>query len=932
MTLIKLVTRALHLKRIFLFFLLLLSANILLMGWSFNSTKPALTDFYYYKNQPYYLDIRTDKIFIKTKDVLTQTQFKSLLNRYYQTVSNGKFDVNEKMQFVDLAMLYDQSSIAALVNALNQDPQVEYSSPVYSPKDNSEVLQGALDQILVQFKPSINQNQIDAYLQSNNFDIVQSIDITGGKSYVLKIPRSSDIYTIDAANTVYNSGLVNWSEPDFYYYGLLLYIPNDTYFPMQWSLRNLGNNIPGSITGIAGCDMRVDSAWNLSLGNSHCVIGMVDTGIDTLHEDISANIIPGKGYDFINGHSGCMDDNNHGTCTAGIVAALGNNSLGISGVAPQCKLIGVKIFNSAGSTSSTAITNGLLYSWQQGEWVSSNSWGGGSPISAADQAIQDGTTSGRSGKGTVFCFASGNNNGALTWPSTNSYVIAVGGISPCNQRKSTSSCDLETWWGADYGTGLHIVAPCVKVYATDRMGSVGYSSGNYYDQFNGTSSATPNCAGVCALVMSLDSTLRWDSVRVKICRTADKVGSYTYGSTGPITSLGSTWNNEMGYGKINAYKLLSSLGPPPPTPVHDIVTGPFLSLPSQIIINTANAIKTKITNSGTSNETNVPIRFFINGTLISTTNKNLTSNQVDSVSNTWTPSAIGSYTLTYASGLSNDTNRTNDTVRTTVQVMPGPLVTLFCDDFTAGAGNWTITNNGGICLWSVRALSSRPYTMPSTATGNVFSADADACGSGTTINSIATKNTSVNCTNIAGTYAEFDNDFYLLGSDQCKLDVSTDGGTTWINKFTWTANRRNTHEVQALPEADGKANVKIRLISIQPGWDWWWAVDNVCIKGYGYVGVSNNQNNIPKEFALTQNYPNPFNPTTVISYALPKSSSVKLVVYDMLGREIKTLVNEFKQAGSYDVSFDASSLASGVYFYRINAGDFTDAKKMMLIK
>jgi hypothetical protein len=365
---------------------------------------------------------------------------------------------------------------------------------------------------------------------------------------------------------------------------------------------------------------------------------------------------------------------------------------------------------------------------------------------------------------------------------------------------------------------------------------------------------------------------------------------------------------------------------------HDIVTGPFLSLPPLFVINTANAIKTKITNGGTSNETNVPIRFFINGTLISTTNKNLTSNQVDSVSNTWTPSAIGSYTLTYASGLSNDTNRTNDTVRTTVQVMPGPLVTLFCDDFTAGAGNWTITNNGGICLWSVRALSSRPYTMPSTATGNVFSADADACGSGTTINSIATKNTSVNCTNIAGTYAEFDNDFYLLGSDQCKLDVSTDGGTTWINKFTWTANRRNTHEVQALPEADGKANVKIRLISIQPGWDWWWAVDNVCIKGYGYVGVSNNQNNIPKEFALTQNYPNPFNPTTVISYALPKSSSVKLVVYDMLGREIKTLVNEFKQAGSYDVSFDASSLASGVYFYRINAGDFTDAKKMMLIK
>jgi hypothetical protein len=62
------------------------------------------------------------------------------------------------------------------------------------------------------------------------------------------------------------------------------------------------------------------------------------------------------------------------------------------------------------------------------------------------------------------------------------------------------------------------------------------------------------------------------------------------------------------------------------------------------------------------------------------------------------------------------------------------------------------------------------------------------------------------------------------------------------------------------------------------------------------------------------------------------NSGVKLVVYDLLGREVRTLVNEFKQAGSYDVSFDASSLSSGVYFYRINAGDFTDVKKMMLIK
>ena len=410
-------------------------------------------------------------------------------------------------------------------------------------------------------------------------------------------------------------------------------------------------------------------------------------------------------------------------------------------------------------------------------------------------------------------------------------------------------------------------------------------------------------------------------------------GGYSGDYIGITSGNGKIWPLWMDKYSVNyfqAWTTYVTYGAPPPQPAHDIVTGPFLSLPVQFVINTPYNIKTKVTNGGTSNETNVPIRFFINGSLMSTTNKTLNSNQVDSVSNVWTPTSIGSYVLTYASGLTNDTNRTNDTVRTTVQVLPGPLQTLFCDDFTSGGGNWTIVNNGGTCIWGVRP--QRGYQMPPAATGNCFSADVDLCGSGTTINSTATLNNVFNCSSIAGTYVEFDNDFLILGADVSKLDVSTDGGSTWINKFTWTSSRRNTHETQTLPEADGKSNVKVRITSIQPGWDWWWAIDNFCIKGYGYIGVTNNQNEIPKEFALTQNYPNPFNPTTVIGYMLPRSSNVKLIVYDMLGREIKTLVNEFKQAGSYNVSFDASSLASGVYFYRINAGDFTDVKKMMLVK
>jgi type IX secretion system substrate protein/Kelch motif protein len=98
------------------------------------------------------------------------------------------------------------------------------------------------------------------------------------------------------------------------------------------------------------------------------------------------------------------------------------------------------------------------------------------------------------------------------------------------------------------------------------------------------------------------------------------------------------------------------------------------------------------------------------------------------------------------------------------------------------------------------------------------------------------------------------------------------------------------------------------------------------------VGVDPVTHGIPREFSLSQNYPNPFNPSTKISYALPKAGDVKLVIFDILGREVAVLVNEFKKAGSYDIEFNGANISSGVYFYRIETRDFTDTKKMLLVK
>jgi hypothetical protein len=110
------------------------------------------------------------------------------------------------------------------------------------------------------------------------------------------------------------------------------------------------------------------------------------------------------------------------------------------------------------------------------------------------------------------------------------------------------------------------------------------------------------------------------------------------------------------------------------------------------------------------------------------------------------------------------------------------------------------------------------------------------------------------------------------------------------------------------------------------------------IKGIVYgdtstiVGITDKIPTQPKEYVLSQNYPNPFNPTTTIKYSIPKADIVKLTVYNAIGSKVATVVNEYKQAGNYSVQFNAANLASGIYLYRLESGNYNSAKKFVLLK
>jgi hypothetical protein len=170
---------------------------------------------------------------------------------------------------------------------------------------------------------------------------------------------------------------------------------------------------------------------------------------------------------------------------------------------------------------------------------------------------------------------------------------------------------------------------------------------------------------------------------------------------------------------------------------------------------------------------------------------------------------------------------------------------------------------------------------------------------------------------------------------QVYMSRSTDGGDTWVDFQVSDHSFAPSHIIGSGTGYQGDyIGICYMNNKFWPFWmdnysglyqAWTTSVDII-------TGTEPIANNIPDNYSLSQNYPNPFNPTTVIKYTLPEQKLVKLAVYDMLGKEVSSLDNEVKEAGSYEVTWDASRYPSGVYFYRITAGDYTVTKKMILLK
>ncbi|MEW6277953.1 MAG: S8 family serine peptidase, partial [Candidatus Eremiobacterota bacterium] len=292
-------------------------------------------------------------------------------------------------------------------------------------------------------------------------------------------------------------------------------------FSQQWGLKN---------TLVPGADVAATLAWDVSLGDPSVVVAVLDSGVDFTHPDLAANLwtnpgeIPGnsldddlngfvddvRGWDFVDNDNDPGDLDGHGTIVTGVLAAVGNNGVGVSGVAPRVRFMPLRFIGPGGGFTSDAI-RALDYSVRMGARISNNSWGGASPSAALQSALQNAHAAGQ-----LTVFAAGNSAWDIDltphYPPSHDLegILSVGAGTIADERSLSSN------YGA---VGVDLFAPGEDIVST--------APGNAYALATGTSVSAPFASGVAALLLSQRPALSLPELKALILAGVDFVPAFS---------------------------------------------------------------------------------------------------------------------------------------------------------------------------------------------------------------------------------------------------------------------------------------------------------------------------------------------------------------------------------------------------------------------
>lgn len=529
---------------------------------------------------------------IKTLLLLVNILFVNLAftqDEFYYTFDNEKIplvtisgeylvhftDEATTVNYTDGVKLNKNIYVTTDTTSVNTYSSDYYITPAYMSSEGSKIYEP--NQIVLQFKKGIASTIKSSIISTYQLQLIKTTSI-----YELYTTENA----LQKSKQIYQTGHLVYCTPNFMVQVENGHIPNDEYFGKQYYLHNTGQVTNDGHFGTVDADIDAVEAWDITKGDNSIVVAVLDDGVTSDHPDLpNTRQIRLNGSNFggiagdgsnIDAPSPHLSDENHGNSCAGIIGATQDNGIGISGIAPLCKIMSVRIPQTHASSSHYA--NAILFAHNNGAEIITGSWSVSySPV--IEMAIKTAIN-----QGTIVIFITNNNanhlvsnDGSVGFPGSANIdnLITVGASDRNNNQANYSPNGVEVDIVAPSHSAYshQITGEAQNIWTIDMLNTVGYNtwpfSGSFplpaYGEFlpntgsnplaytgrmGGTSAAAPQVAGVAALMLSVNPCLSPKQVKDILINTTDKIGGYNY-----------NWNAdkaghslELGYGKLNAHQ------------------------------------------------------------------------------------------------------------------------------------------------------------------------------------------------------------------------------------------------------------------------------------------------------------------------------------------------------------------------------------------